>query len=122
MEGIRATTLAARLKAIYGDVDNIDAFVGMVSEAHLAGSEFGELQSALWTDQFEALRDGDRFFYGNDSDLAEIEQTYGISYQRSLSDIVADNSLSEAGDLQANLFKVADDPANLPSGLNGVAV
>ncbi|PZD72211.1 hypothetical protein C1752_03797 [Acaryochloris thomasi RCC1774] len=110
VEGIRATTLAARLKAIYGDVDNIDAFVGMVSEEHLAGSEFGELQSALWTDQFSALRDGDRFFYENDADLANIEQRFGISYQRSLSDIIADNSLVEPGDLQGNVFKVAEGP------------
>ncbi|PZD72212.1 hypothetical protein C1752_03798 [Acaryochloris thomasi RCC1774] len=108
--GIRKTTLAARLKAIYGDVDNVDAFVGMVSEEHLKGSEFGELQSALWEDQFEALRDGDRFFYKNDRALDQIEKRFGISYQRSLADIIADNSLVEAGDLQGNVFKVADNP------------
>ena len=108
VSGTRRTTLAARLKAIYKDVDNVDTFVGMVSEAHLPNSEFGELQSALWTDQFEALRDGDRFYYENDADLAQIEQTYGITYQRSLSEIVADNSLIEPGDLQADLFKIDD--------------
>ena len=32
MNGVRRTTLAARLKAIYGTVDKVDAFVGMVSE------------------------------------------------------------------------------------------
>ena len=31
--GIRRTTLAARLKAIYGDVSKLDAFTGMVSES-----------------------------------------------------------------------------------------
>jgi hypothetical protein len=113
VDGTRSTTLAARLKAIYGDVDNIDAFVGMVSEEHLAGSEFGELQSALWTEQFEALRDGDRFFYENDSDLAQIEARFGISYQRSLSEIIADNSLVEPGTLQDNLFKIAEEPAGV---------
>ena len=30
-----AATLAARLKAIYGDVDKVDAFVGMVAEKHV---------------------------------------------------------------------------------------
>ena len=35
--GVRRTTLAARLKAIYGNVDKLDAFVGMVSEQHVAG-------------------------------------------------------------------------------------
>ena len=33
--GIRRTTLAARLKAIYREVGNVDAFVGMVSERHI---------------------------------------------------------------------------------------
>jgi Animal haem peroxidase len=64
--GVRRTTLAARLKAIYGDVDNMDAFVGMASEQHVPGTEFGELQLAIWKKQFEALRDCDRFFYLND--------------------------------------------------------
>jgi hypothetical protein len=49
--GIRRTTLAARLKAIYGEVDKVDAFVGMVSERHVPGTEFGELQLAIWTKQ-----------------------------------------------------------------------
>lgn len=106
VQGVRRTTLAARLKAIYGDVDNVDAFVGMVSEEHLPGSEFGELQSALWTDQFEALRDGDRFFYANDRSLRRIERRFGISYQRSLADIITDNSQLQPGDLQANVFQI----------------
>ena len=63
MVGIRRTTLASRLKAIYGSVDKLDAFVGMVSERHVRGTEFGELQLAIWKQQFTALRDGDRFFY-----------------------------------------------------------
>src|SRR5712691_11269620 len=33
--GIRRTTVAARLKAIYGSVGKVDAFVGMVSEPHV---------------------------------------------------------------------------------------
>ncbi len=77
----RRTTLAARLKAIYGSVDNLDAFVGMISEAHQTDSELGELQSALWRKQFEALRDGDRFFYAGDPVLHEIAVTYGITYR-----------------------------------------
>src|SRR2546428_114576 len=67
--GVRRTTLAARLKAIYGSVDKLDAFVGMVSERHVAGTEFGALQLAMWKKQFEAVRDGDRFFYQNDPRL-----------------------------------------------------
>src|SRR5688572_27891729 len=50
--GIRRTTLASRLRAVYGSVNNIDAFVGMVAERHVSGSEFGELQLAIWRKQF----------------------------------------------------------------------
>ena len=41
----------------------------MVAEPHVPGTEFGELQLAMWKKQFQALRDGDRFFYGNDPAL-----------------------------------------------------
>ena len=44
---------AARLRAIYGNVNNIDAFIGMVAEPHVPGTEFGELQLAIWTRQFQ---------------------------------------------------------------------
>jgi hypothetical protein len=85
---VRRTTLAARLKAIYGSVDNVDAFVGMVSEKHIAGTEFGPLQLAIWTKQFAASRDGDRFFYLNDPVLATIKQSYGITYQHTLAELI----------------------------------
>ena len=77
--GVRRTTLAARLKAIYGNVDNVDAFVGMVSERHVPGTEFGQLQLAIWKDQFTRLRDGDRFFYQNDPALQLIALRYGVT-------------------------------------------
>src|SRR5439155_5529337 len=67
--GVRRTALAARLKAIYGSVDKVDAFVGMTSEQHLEGTDFGELQLTMWRTQFAAIRDGDRFFYVNDPAL-----------------------------------------------------
>ncbi len=101
---IRKTTLAARLEAIYGDVDDVDAFTGMLAEPHVNGSEFGELQLAIWKDQFERLRDGDRFFHLNDPDLAEIEGRFGIGYQHSLGDIIAFNSDLNRGDLPDNVF------------------
>ncbi len=77
VRGVRRTTLAARLKAIYGSVNNVDAFTGMVAERHVPGTEFGELQLAIWKKQFEALRDGDRFFYRNDPGLSLIRAVPG---------------------------------------------
>ncbi len=101
----RRTTLASRLKAIYGTVDNLDAIVGMMSEPHLPGSELGELQSALWRRQFEALRDGDRFFYMNDPTLAMLESRYGLTYRHSLAELIAlDGQLSHKQLPQADVF------------------
>lgn len=102
--GTRRTTLAARLKAIYGTVGNLDAFVGMMSEPHVAGSELGEVQYALWRRQFEALRDGDRFFYANDPVLAEFESRYGVSYKHSLRELIALDGGVAAKKLPANVF------------------
>jgi hypothetical protein len=103
--GIRRTTLAARLKAIYGNVDELDAFVGMVSEQHIAGTEFGELQLAIWKKQFEALRDGDRFFYANDPELEAIRTLYGIDYRYKLSQLIRMNSDAQVAD---DVFVAAD--------------
>jgi len=104
----RRTTAAARLAAIFDDVDDVDAFTGMVSEPHVAGTEFGELQLAMWRTQFTALRDGDRFFYGNDPLLTEIAQTYGIDFRRTLADVIVDNSDVNATDIAENVFLVAE--------------
>lgn len=106
VRGFRRSTVAARLKAIYGDVDKVDAFVGMVAERHVPGTEFGELQLAMWKRQFEALRDGDRFFYFNDPSLPLIRYAYGIDYRRSLAQLIVLNTDVGAGDIQRNAFRV----------------
>lgn len=105
VRGVRHSTLAARLKAIYGSVDSVDAFVGMVSEPHMPGSDLGELQNAIWRTQFRNLRDGDRYFYANDRMLNRIARRYGISYKRRLAEVIADNTSVEVSDLPANVFK-----------------
>ncbi|MFF5205060.1 peroxidase family protein [Streptosporangium sp. NPDC000396] len=110
---VRRTPLAARLRAIYGSVDKVDAFTGMIAEPHVPGTEFGPLQLAIWTSQFQALRDGDRFFYGNDPGLSQIKATYGIDYRRTLAQIITSNTDIPASALNPNVFLVPD--ADLPS-------
>ncbi|MFC5834803.1 peroxidase family protein [Nonomuraea insulae] len=105
----RRTTLAARLQAIYGNVNNVDAFVGMVAEPHIAGTEFGELQRAMWAREFRRLRDGDRFFYGNDQGLTTILNQYGIDYRANLGDIIARNTDIPRAELASNVFFVHGD-------------
>jgi Animal haem peroxidase len=91
VSGTRRTSTAARLQAVYGQVDAVDAFTGMVSEPHLPGSELGALQTALWVRQFTALRDGDRYFYGNDPELDRIAGEYGVGHEKTLAEIVTAN-------------------------------
>ncbi|HKP89019.1 MAG TPA: peroxidase family protein [Thermoleophilaceae bacterium] len=110
-EGTRRTTLAARLKGVYGSVDAVDAFTGMVSERHVPGTEFGELQLAMWRRQFQALRDGDRFFYAGDRALDAIARRYGVSYRHSLAELIALNTDVDAGELPADVFRLEGAPA-----------
>jgi hypothetical protein len=110
---VQRATAASRLKAIYnGNIESVDAFAGMIAEPHPAGSEFGELQNAIWTRQFTALRDGDRFFYGNSPVLDQIRTTFGIDFRRTLGQVIASNTDIPAADLRPNVFVApTSDPA-----------
>lgn len=59
------TTLATELRDLYGKVNRIDAFVGMLAEPHVQGTSFGETLGRIVADQYKRLRDGDRFWYEN---------------------------------------------------------
>jgi Ca2+-binding RTX toxin-like protein len=63
--GLGAAKLAA-LKDVYGDdITKMDSIVGGLLEKKATGSQLGETFTILNVLQFEALRDGDRFFYLN---------------------------------------------------------
>lgn len=55
-----------QLSELYGDVEEIDPWVGMLSEDPASPSIAGELVTVILRSQFEELRDGDRFWYEND--------------------------------------------------------
>ena len=44
-------------------MDDVDVFVGLVSETHVAGSLVGPTLACLLGSQFEDIKFGDRFFY-----------------------------------------------------------
>jgi peroxidase len=97
--------LAARLSALYGgNVNNVDSFVGIAAEPHVAGSEFGETERAIWAREFSRLRDGDRFFFGNDPGLTTIRNQFGIDFRRNLGDIIADNTGTPRAEIVPNVF------------------
>ena len=97
--------LAMKLEVLYGDVNDVDVWVGGLAEDHVRGSSMGELFSVIIIDQFERLRDGDRFWYENTfskHQVKEIDRT-------SLSDIIQRNS--DVSNIQDNVF-IADKHAN----------
>ena len=57
---------ADALRALYGSVDIIDPWVGLLAERHMEDAIFGQLGMAIMKEQFQALRDGDRFYFEND--------------------------------------------------------
>lgn len=73
------TALQSALASVYTSVDDIDAWTGMLAEDDLPGGGLvGPLLNAVIVDQFERLRDGDRFWYQSvfsGPELAELENT-----------------------------------------------
>ena len=55
--------IQSAFESLYGDVNSIDPWIGMLAEDHLMGASVGELLRTIISDQFERLRDGDRFWF-----------------------------------------------------------
>ncbi|MEZ4986842.1 MAG: peroxidase family protein [Saprospiraceae bacterium] len=65
-----------RLLSTYQDINNIDPWVGLLSERPIPGTIFGQTIHEILVRQFTALRDGDRFYYWNDPVLTPDEKQY----------------------------------------------
>jgi hypothetical protein len=93
------TATVEALREVYATVDDIDLWTGGLAEGHQDGSFIGPTFGKIITDQFVALRDGDRFWYENQGfdaeTLAEIQST-------SLSDIILRNTDTQY--LQEDVF------------------
>lgn len=93
----RDAETAARLEVAYaGDIDAIDPWIGGLAEDHGKGSNVGQFIQEVLVDQFQRLRDGDRFWYENDNELAlelkEVGETLSSLKKRTLSDVIKDNT------------------------------
>ena len=67
-----------RLASVYGDVDEIDLWVGTLAEDPVNGGHVGEVAFLVIKEQFEALRDGDRYWYENSlapDEIAAVKST-----------------------------------------------
>ncbi len=109
------------LKDVYGDISNLDAWVGMLSEKRDEGSLFGKVVSLILEMQFQVLRDGDRFYYANnqfeEEELNVIEQT-------TMRDIIMRNSKISL--MQDEVFtampydQIEEGPELIPFSLDAV--
>lgn len=78
----------AQLMSMYPSVDDIDPWIGILAEDHASNSSIGPTAIAIIKDQFQRVRDGDRFWYENvfsGDDLDEIQKT-------TLSDVIRRNT------------------------------
>lgn len=87
-----------KLEQLYGDVNNIDLWVGGLAEDHVAGSSVGPLFQRIIADQFQRLRDGDRLWYQSVYSGQALDDLQHVT----LAQIIARNTVN--GDLQANVF------------------
>ncbi|MEM6725333.1 MAG: peroxidase family protein, partial [Bacteroidota bacterium] len=90
----------ALFAAYGGDVSKIDPWVGFMAEDHVNGAIFGESLIAVLQAQFEALRDGDRYYYQNDPTLTFAEKD-AIQATR-LSEVILRNTTIDS--IQTNVF------------------
>jgi len=109
------------LEDLYGDVNNIDAWVGGLAEDHLPGASVGELIAESLVEQFSRLRDGDRLFYLADPDLShpDIVAVAGDVGRTRLSDVIQRNT--GVSSLQANVFFVPEPASAAIWAVVGVA-
>uniref|UniRef100_UPI00398EAE0A eosinophil peroxidase-like n=1 Tax=Pristiophorus japonicus TaxID=55135 RepID=UPI00398EAE0A len=82
--------LARRLIRLYGTPDNIDVWLGGISEPFVEGGKMGPLFACLIGKQFQNLRDGDRFWWEHGGVFTG-SQRQALA-QISMSRIICDNT------------------------------
>ncbi len=92
--------LQAALEQLYGNVNDIDPWVGGLAEDHVPGALVGELLFTVLKEQFERMRDGDRFFYLEYFDAS----TIAAIEDQTLSRIITRNTEILPGELQDDVF------------------
>ncbi|XP_041075162.1 eosinophil peroxidase [Polyodon spathula] len=87
---LSSPSLAEKLSALYGTPENIDVWIGAISEPLLRGARVGALLACLLGRQFRELRDGDRFWWEREGVFSAAQRS---ELRRvSLSRIICDNT------------------------------
>jgi len=103
--------LQQTLAETYAGVDDVDLIVGGLAEDHVAGAMVGELFQTILADQFQRLRDGDRFWFENgrleQTDLDAIRAT-------TLADVILRNTTIQS--IGPDVFTTGAQPIGPPPG------
>ncbi len=100
------TVIADSLQSLYGNVDNIDLWTGILAEDHLPDKSVGKTMHEMLRAQFEKLRDGDYYFYLNDPYLPARTKAKIIATH--FSDVLKRNT--KLTNLQLNIFFTEECP------------
>lgn len=107
--------LQANLRKAYGNnLNDIDLWVGLLAEDHLPGSSVGASMHALLKDQFQRLRDADRFYYAVDPVFLNDPSDWKSRIENTtFSDLIRRNTLIY--DLPYNVFYTPNNSNQLAS-------
>jgi len=100
--------LAANFASTYTSIDDVDLWPGGLAELHHNGGLVGKTFFIILVDQFERLRDGDRFFYLAEGVLSHLEIFDPDLENTRLSDIIERNTIMVS--MQNNMMKVPRSP------------
>jgi hypothetical protein len=89
------------LEKLYQSIDHLDPWVGAMIEKHLDYAQVGAINYVVMKDQFERLRDGDRFWFENDPMLSELRGTLA---KLRLSHVIRRNT--RINNVPENIFKI----------------
>lgn len=109
---------ANKLSSLYNSIDDLDLWVGLLAEKKQTNGMMGEVISTIIERQLRNVRDGDRFYYKNETqvfsvyDIQEIENT-------TLHDIIARNTAITI--MQDDVFS-AKEHSEIANGPNLTAV
>ncbi len=93
--------IQAKLAAAYASPNDIDIWLGALAEKHKAGMMVSETTYAILKDQFERLRDGDRFWY----QIYLPRPLVALLEHQSLGDIIRRNT-TIGSELQRDVFRL----------------
>jgi len=93
------SVLQTDFQTVYGNINNVDLFMGGLAESHVRGAVVGPTFQAILARQFLNLRAGDRFFWLNEG---FDRNTSAMIFNTTLADILKRNTQSP--NLQAQLF------------------